>query len=124
MVQSTSDAGPISQLPPDRNALPHRLNPFLDLPQQSHGRKTPIRFRDTPLVTEPASVQGRVRVVTRDGREAGEFEILDSAGQADLPWQAKYFFYVYLPKGTEISALEVKPVEALSAAAEGGADPE
>ena len=76
------------------------------------------------LVTEPASVEGRVRVVTRDGREAGEFEILDSAGQADLPWQAKYFFYVYLPMGTEISALEVKPVEALSGASESGADPE
>jgi hypothetical protein len=26
-----------------------------------------------------------------------------------LPWQAKYFLYVFLPEGTEISAVEVNP---------------
>ncbi|NIA01547.1 MAG: phospholipid carrier-dependent glycosyltransferase [Bacteroidia bacterium] len=64
------------------------------------------------LDTEPSEVGGRVRVVTRDGRVAGEFDILNGVGVAMLPWPAKYFLYVYLPEGTEISALAVEPAEA------------
>jgi 4-amino-4-deoxy-L-arabinose transferase-like glycosyltransferase len=62
---------------------------------------------------EPSDVEGRVRIVARDGREAGEFEIVDGTGAAELPWRAKYFLYVYLPEGTEISAVGITPLEAL-----------
>ena len=56
------------------------------------------------LETEPSAVDGRVRIVTRDGRQAGELEIRGGVGAMDLPWQAKYFLYIFLPEGTEISA--------------------
>ncbi len=59
------------------------------------------------LETEPPTVVGRVHIVTRDGRDAGDFEIDQSTGTAELPWQAKYFFYTYLPQGTEIRAFEL-----------------
>lgn len=60
------------------------------------------------LTTEPPSVDGRVRIVTRDGREAGDFPVADSRGTADLAWQAKYFFYIYLPKDTVISGVTLE----------------
>jgi hypothetical protein len=64
------------------------------------------------LDTEPAEIGGRVRVVTRDGREVGEFDIRRGVGVLNLPWKAKYFLYVFLPEGTEISAVEVSPENA------------
>ena len=62
---------------------------------------------------EPSDVEGRVRIVTRDGREAGQVELVGRAGSVNLPWRAKYFLYVYLPEGTEIAAVEMTPLEAL-----------
>jgi hypothetical protein len=64
------------------------------------------------LDTEPAEIGGRGRVVTRDGREVGEFDIRRGVGVLNLPWKAKYFLYVFLPEGTEISAVEVNPENA------------
>ena len=64
------------------------------------------RFEMT-LDTTPALVDGRVQIVTRDGREAGEFLISESSGSVELPWGAKYFLYVYLPQDTEIRAFEL-----------------
>ena len=49
--------------------------------------------------------------MTRDGRDAGDFEIERSAGTAELPWQAKYFFYIYLPKDTVINAFDLRALE-------------
>jgi len=60
------------------------------------------------LETEPPTVDGRVHIVTRDGRGAGDFEIKQSTGMAELPWQAKYFIYIYLPKDTVINAFELQ----------------
>ena len=62
---------------------------------------------------EPSDVEGRVRIVTRDGREVGQLELFGRAGSVNLPWRAKYFLYVYLPQGTEIAAVEMTPLEAL-----------
>jgi len=63
---------------------------------------------EVSLDTEPSRVDGRVKMVTRDGQMAGDFEILQGAGQVNLPWRAKYFLYLYLPKGTEITAVRVQ----------------
>ncbi len=64
------------------------------------------------LETEPSEVTGHLKVVTRDGRAAGEFDVRLGVGAMDLPWPAKYFLYLYLPEGTEISAVEVHSAEA------------
>lgn len=63
----------------------------------------PGEYRFT-LDTEPADVAGRIRAVTRDNREAGEFAVSSNQATGNLPWSAKYFFYIYLPAGTEIRA--------------------
>jgi hypothetical protein len=52
--------------------------------------------------------------MTRDGRDAGEFSLRAETGQVELPWREKYFLYVYLPEGTEISALGLTPLGAHS----------
>jgi len=74
------------------------------------------------LDTQPSQITGRVRIVTRDGREAGEFDILRGSGVLNLPWQAKYFLYVFLPEGTEISAVGVEPADARAEPTQDGAD--
>jgi 4-amino-4-deoxy-L-arabinose transferase-like glycosyltransferase len=66
------------------------------------------------LDIEPSDVEGRVRIMTRDGRDAGEFSLRAETGQVELPWREKYFLYVYLPEGTEISALGLTPLGAHS----------
>ena len=57
--------------------------------------------------TEPPTVDGRVAIVTRDGRDAGEAAIVQSTGLAQLSFDAKYFLYIYLPKDTIINAFEM-----------------
>ncbi|MGB5295461.1 MAG: glycosyltransferase family 39 protein [Thermoanaerobaculia bacterium] len=73
------------------------------------------------LDTEPSEIGGRVRVVTRDGRVAGEFDIRRGVGVVNLPWQAKYLLYVFLPEGTEISAVGVEPADARAEPTQDGA---
>ncbi len=63
------------------------------------------------VTTEPPAATGRVDIVTRDGKQAGGFVVEQGNGEAELPWQAKYFFYIFLPKDTEILAFELVPVE-------------
>jgi len=69
----------------------------------------PGEYRFT-VATEPAGVEGRIQVVTRDSRQAGEFPVAESRASGNLPWSAKYFFYVYLPTGTEIRAFEAERI--------------
>jgi hypothetical protein len=71
------------------------------------GYLAPGRYQMT-LESVPPDVQGRVHVVTRDGRDAGTFEVEQGRGVAELPWRAKYFFYIYLPQDTVIDAFELR----------------
>lgn len=59
------------------------------------------------LQTMPPAAEGRVHIMTRDGRDAGTFTVDQGRGIAELPWDAKYFFYIYLPQDTVIEAFEV-----------------
>ncbi len=68
------------------------------------------RYRLT-LDTVPPAVDGRVEPVARDNRVAGTVMVVAGQGDVELPWQAKYFFYIYLPEDTEIRAMELTPVD-------------
>jgi 4-amino-4-deoxy-L-arabinose transferase-like glycosyltransferase len=62
------------------------------------------------LDTDPPAAKGRIEIVTREGQEAGLFFFDSSAGLAELPWRAKYFFFTYLPKDTVITGWRLLPV--------------
>jgi 4-amino-4-deoxy-L-arabinose transferase-like glycosyltransferase len=62
---------------------------------------------DVRIETEPVAPDGRVEVVTRDGRDSHQIDIEQGRGVLDLAHEAKYFFYIYLPKDTEITAFEL-----------------
>lgn len=73
------------------------------------GYLQPGQYRFT-VATEPPRVAGRIDAVTRDGRRAGEFAVTASRASGNLPWRAKYFFYIYLTQDTEIRAFEAERV--------------
>jgi len=56
--------------------------------------------------TLPAATEGRLELVTRDGRRVGELPLGEEGAWADLRWQAKYFIYVFLPKDARLRWLE------------------
>ena len=55
---------------------------------------------------QPPATEGRLELVTRDGRRVGELGLGGESALADLPWKAKYFIYVFLPKDARLRWLE------------------